>query len=332
MIRRLAFLALVPAVLAAQDRPVEMKEWTVPWGKEGRPRDPYVDPVTRKVWFVGQQANYVATLDPRTGEFKRFEIDSGAHPHTVVVDAQGNGWYAGNRNGTIGRIDGKTGAVSRFKMPPEVRDPHTMVFDKAGNLWFTAQQSNYVGYLNTKSGETRVVQIPTARARPYGIELDPSGRPWFDLFGTNQIGTVDPRSFELKTYTLPNERSRPRRIAVTPDGMVWWGDYSLGKTGRLDPRTGQIKEWDNPGGGLSLPYAFNSDDQGRLWFVETGSQPNRLVGFDPRTEKFIGMTTVPGGGGTVRHMFFDKVTGDLWYGADNGQIGKAAVAPRRPVS
>ncbi|MDP9178463.1 MAG: hypothetical protein M3O61_12345, partial [Gemmatimonadota bacterium] len=62
--------ARVPASLhqgpAAQAQsPVAITEWTVPWEKT-RPRDPYVDGQGR-VWFVGQEGNYVARLDPVSG-------------------------------------------------------------------------------------------------------------------------------------------------------------------------------------------------------------------------------------------------------------------------
>ena len=33
-------------------------------------------------------------------------------------------------------------------------------------------------------------------------------------------------------------------------------------------------------------YALTKDDQGRLWFSETGPV-KQLVGFDPKTEKFF---------------------------------------------
>ena len=39
-----------------------VREWPVPWEKT-RPRDPYVAPDGR-VWFVGQQGNYIASFDP----------------------------------------------------------------------------------------------------------------------------------------------------------------------------------------------------------------------------------------------------------------------------
>ena len=326
---------LVPASARAQaaaaEPPIQLQEWAVPW-KDSRPRDPMRDPATGRVWFVGQQGNYVATLDPRTGAFRRFEIDAGTHPHNVIVDARGDAWYAGNRNAMIGRIDGTTGAVTRYPMPDAAaRDPHTLVADGRGSIWFTVQGGNRVGRLDTRTGQVRLVAVPTPRARPYGIVVDKSGRPWFDLFGSNKIGTIDPKTMALREYPLPNERTRPRRIALTSDGAVWYVDYTRGMLGRLDPRTGRVREWANPGGAGSLPYAMTVDDRDRLWFVETGAQPNRLVGFDPRAERFVVGSPIESGGGTVRHMTFDPGTGTIWFGTDAGTIGRAVVSPK-PVS
>ena len=83
---RLLFLiaVAVPNALAAQAKPADSpsvaqfdpKEWEVPFGAETRPRDPYADTEGR-VWFVGQNGNYVAYLDNKTGNFKRYEIDAG---------------------------------------------------------------------------------------------------------------------------------------------------------------------------------------------------------------------------------------------------------------
>jgi virginiamycin B lyase len=317
--------------LGAQQDSVPIKEWTVPWTKT-RPRDPAVAP-DGKIFFVGQQGNYVARLDPATGEFKRYEIDPGTNPHNLIVDAKGQVWYAGNRNGMIGRLDPATGAISRYPMPDSTaRDPHTLVFDRQGNIWFTLQTSNFVGHLTTASGKILLVKMTTPRARPYGITLDPAGRPYFDLFGTNKIGTIDPKTMALKEYTLPDPQSRPRRIARTSDGNIWYVDYSRGFLGRLNPMTGETKEWANPSGKTSLPYAMTVDDADRLWFVETGVQPNRLVGFDPKTERFFGNTPIPSGGGTVRYMIFDPKTRLIWFGSDNDTIGRVTVPPARATT
>jgi virginiamycin B lyase len=69
-----------------------------------------------------------------------------------------------------------------------------------------------------------------------------------------------------------------------------------------------------------------SDTEGRMWFVETGIQPNRFVGFDPHTQDFFSVTELESGGGTVRHMFFHEPTNAIWFGTDSNTIGRAKLA------
>ena len=315
-------LAVAQATKAAVSEP---KLWSTPWN--GRPRDPHADPKGH-VWFVGQAGNYVGRLDPKTGEFKRYEVAEGAHPHNLVVDPKGTVWFTGNANGTIVRLDPATGKTTPIPVPEGVRDPHTMIFDRNGDAWFTAQQSSAVGKLTTATGKIRIWKMESG-SRPYGIVIDSKNRPWFDLFGTNKIGTIDPASGEFKAFTLPNERSRPRRIAVTPDDVVWYGDYTRGFLGRLDPRTGRVEEWALPGGPGSLPYAVTSDDRGRIWLAETGPQPNRLVAFDPAQRKFTETIVIAADkANTIRHMTFDKASRQIWFGGDANMIGRVAVAPQ----
>src|SRR5690606_10939485 len=126
--------------------------------------------------------------------------------------------------------------------------------------------------------------------------------PIFNLFGTNKLATLDPQTFELREIALEREDARTRRIGLTSDGAVWYVDYAKGYLGRLDPASGSVREWAMPGGPDSRPYAMAVDAQDRIWAVETGVQPNRFVGFDPKSESFFGTTEVPSGGGTVRHM------------------------------
>ena len=317
---------LVPAVdppgAAAQEAP-EVREWQVPW-EASRPRDPYVGPDGR-VWFVGQRSDYVAVLDPETGEFARHELDAGAGPHNLIVADDGTIWYAGNRAAHIGRMDPATGAVEKIAMPEGVRDPHTLVFAPDGTIWFTAQQSNVVGHLDPATRAVRIAQVPTARSRPYGIIVDPASRPWIVQFGTNKIGTVDPATMAYEEIELPREATRPRRIGRTSDGAIWYVDYAEGYVGRLDPATREVREWQSPSGAGARPYAMAVDDRDRIWFAESGVQPNRLVGFDPASEEFFASAEIPSGGGTLRHMVFDPDTGLIWFGADTNTIGYARV-------
>ncbi|MBM4193094.1 MAG: lyase [Gemmatimonadetes bacterium] len=343
MIRTRAFALVLaglvaPAAISAQSTLIAppMQDYVVPWGREGRPRDPSVSPVDGAIFFVGQageapSGNYVARIDPKTGEFRKYQLAPGTNPHTCLVDSKGMVWYTGNRNGTLGKIDPKTGEITVYKLTDStVRDPHTMVFDKDGNVWFTAQQTNAIGFFNVKTEQFRIVKPPLPQGarstNPYGIVLDSKGRPWFNLFNTNMIGTIDPVTFELKTYPLASDSTRNRRIAITSDDKVYYTDYRRGRLGMLDPATGKVTDWALPGGAASLPYGMIIDDQNRVWVAETGSQPNKLVGFDPKSGRFFSNTIIPGERNTVRHMFFDPKTKQFWFGNDAGTITKVNVS------
>ncbi len=325
-----AALPFVPVELEAQEAPVPSAEWQVPWGAEGRPRDPYVGP-DGNTYFVGQEGNYIARLDPRTGEFKQYTIDPGTNPHNLIVDAQGMIWYAGNRNGMIGKLDPRTGQITRYPMPdPRVRDPHTLIFDGKGGIWFTSQNSGAIGHLNMANGNIRLA-FTGQGTRPYGIVINSKGVPWFDLFGTNKLAHIDPETMEVTVVPLKDERTRPRRIGVTSDDVIWYTDYTRGFLGRVDPRTGENTEIPMPAGTGSLPYGMATDDKDRIWVTEgVPNKGSRLLGYDPRTRTWFASTAVGRPeNNVIRHMFFDKRTGLLWFGTDQGTIGRAEVSKVR---
>jgi len=337
MILALSAPAPVQAQTGAEEDP-ELAEWDVPWG-DTRPRDPYVAPDGR-VWFVGQRGDYVAVLDPESGDINRHDLPDGAGPHNLIVADDGMIWYAGNRQANIGRVHPETGEVTTYPMPDEAaRDPHTLVWDHDGNIWFTVQGGNMMGKFWPETGEVRLVEAPRTEGRggqmsgvrPYGIKIDENNEPWIALFGTNLIGHVDNETFELTTYELP-EGTRPRRLGITSDQLIWYVDYAQGNLGRLDPSTGEVTHWPMPSGSESRPYGMAIDDEDRIWFVETGIQPNRFVGFDPESEEFFSSVEVASGGGTIRHMYYDAQTQQIWFGTDANTVGRAELPPSRPVS
>ncbi len=330
-------------IVPLSHRPVDITEWRVPYRMDAdgslfdeypttrrertRPRDPYVHPDGR-VFFCGQAGNYIGSLDPTTGEFRRYELGDGTDPHNLIIDGDGFVWYAGNHDRHIGRLDPTTGEITRFDMPdPSVRDPHTLVWNKDGDIWFTAQQSNYVGKLTVATGDVELIEVPTPRARPYGIVMDRAmTRPWIVLFGTNKIATVDPATMDFKEFTLPRVQARPRRLQITSDGTVWYVDYANGMLGRFDPASVQVQEWDMPGGNGSRPYAMVIDDRDRLWFFESPrGVPTRLVGFDAHTHEFFSVTDLESGPSTVRHAYFHPTSREIWFGTDANTIGRARV-------
>jgi virginiamycin B lyase len=277
-----------------------------------------------KVFFAGQQGNYVGSVDPRTGAVRYYELEPSTNPHTVIVDDQGFVWYAGNRNGRIGKLDPNTGEAKTF-MTGEAGDPHTMHFDGKGNIWFSSQNSSRIGRLNMTTGQVELINpLGEQRANPDGLDLDPQGRLFVSLFATDKIAMVTP---DMQVKIFPTvEGGRIRRNHVTPDGMVWYVDYQRGFVGRLDPATGQTKEWQSPGGPQSRPSAITAAGDGRLWVTETGAE-KKLVGFDPKTEQFFANIPVSN---SIRHMMFHAPTNTMWFGTDSNTIGRIVTKPAIP--
>ncbi len=329
----LALILLPASDTRAQDHQtpfssqINIAEWDVPWERT-RPRDPMVAP-NGTVWFCGQSGGYLASLNPETGEMKQYDLGEGAGPHNLIVAPDGMVWYAGNRRAHIGMLNPKTGEITKYDMPdPAARDPHTLVWLPDGNIAFTVQGGNMVGHLDITTGEVKLAKAAERGSRPYGIKVAPDGEVWVVLFGTNRLAHFDMETVELHEFELPREEARPRRMEITSDGRIWYGDYAGGYMGVFDPETAEFTEWQMPSAGNSRVYGMAKDDSDTIWFVETGVEPNRFVGFDTKTETFTRSADVPSGGGTIRHMYFDENTGFIWFGADTNTVGRAIVSPR----
>ncbi len=314
-------------ISASADEPVDIREWKVPY-EESRPRDPFAHDAT-SVWFAGQRTGYLAHLNTETGDIHKVDLKDGSGPHNLIVGSDGVVWYAGNKTALIGRYDPMTKAIEEIAMPdPNARDPHTLIFDEnEEHIWFTLQGSNMIGRLNIETRKVDLIPSQTERSRPYGIKMAPNGSIWVVLFGAPKLAQIDPETMALREIELPRDTARPRRLEILADGSVWYVDYAGGMLGKYDPATEEFEEWALPQGEGSRPYGMASDSEGRLWMVATGVSPNVFFGFDPGSEKFIGATDIPSGGGTVRHMHYHQPSGAVWFGTDTNYVGRAIVTP-----
>jgi len=287
------------SIVASANVQVTIKEWAVPT-IGSRPHDPLAAR-DGSIWYSGQMANVLGRLDPSTGKIKEYRLPPDSGPHGLVEDRDGNIWYTANFGGYIGKLDPRTGKVREYRLPdPAARDPHTPLFDRNGVLWFTVQSGNMVGRLDPQTGAIKLVTLPEPRSQPYGMVIDSKGVPFFAEFGANRIAKIDPQTLQLHEYPLPDPQARPRRIAIMPDDSIWYSDYARGYLGRLDASSGAVREWLSPSGARSQPYAIAYTD-GAIWYSESGVNPNTLVRFDPKTERFASWP-IPSGGGVVRNM------------------------------
>jgi virginiamycin B lyase len=304
---------------------VTIQEWDVPT-PGSRPHDPMYAP-DGSAWYTGQMANVLGRFDPKTQQFKEYPLKTpNSGPHGLVADRDGNVWFTANFKAYIGKLDPRTGNITEYPMPDRAaRDPHTLLVAPNGNIYFTAQGANMVGRLNPKTGEIKLATSPTPRSNPYGMVIDSNGVPFFVEFGSNKIGRIDPDTLEIREFVLPNPQSRPRRVAISHDDMIWYSDYSRGYLGRLDPKTGKVTEWPSPGGAKSQPYGITAVGDA-IWYSESNVEPNTLVRFDTKTQKFQ-TWTIPSGGGVVRNMVHTP-DGNLWLACSG--VNKIAFVQIRP--
>lgn len=319
-----------PAKQVDGDQQITFKQWVMP-SLGQRSRDPVQGPDGR-IWYVGQFGNVIGWINPDTNEIREYPLPAGSYPHNVTLDKDGNAWWTGNKNGTIGKFDPKTEKNTVYKMPdPAVKDPHTAEFDKKGILWFSAQHSQHVGRLDPATGDVKVWRLQTPKAQPYSLKIDSKGNVWISCNGAPCLIKIDPNTFEISEFSLPLPGTTVRRIDIGPDDRVWYVNSGRGRLGVYDPATGVAKEWDSPSGRTSHPYGIVVVD-GIVWYNESNVRPDMLVRFDPKTEKFQSWP-IPSGGiyaGIVRHMRATKEGNLLIHQSSTNRI--TLVTPRPPLT
>lgn len=315
------FLSVLTIALADT---VDVREWLVPWAGSG-PTSPVVD-ARGRVWFVGTEEDYIANFSPDTAEFNRYDLRKGTEPVHLLTGANRTLWYASHRRRLIGSLDPSTGRVTEFDMPSrKAKDLRSMTFDNDGNIWFTAEDGGMVGRLEVSSGEIDLIELPGGRSKPFGIAVNRYNEPWVTGPESASLYLIDPVHMTAIGVPLPSEDASPHRIVITSDDLVWYTDPASGTLGRYNPVIGEFVEWTTPGGAEGRPLALTVDRYDRLWIIETGRVPNRLIGFDTRLTSFLTITDIPSGAGSISQLYYHEPAGEVWFGTETNYVGRAVI-------
>ena len=294
----------VQAVLELEGK---MRTWDVP-APGALPHDPAVDP-QGNIWFTLQESGQLARFTPDTQEWKLFSVPTAnSGPHGLISDAKGNIWFTENYAGKIGRLDPKSKLVAEYT-PPTAKDPHTPVFGPDGALWFTAQESNLIGRVDVNTGKISEFSVPKQNAHPYGIVSADDGALWFCELTGGRLGRVDPKTGAITEFAPPNSDVQPRRL-VAVSGAIYFTDFGGGRLGDLTLADKKFQLWQSPSGSDSEPYGITVDSTGKIWYEESAEKANKLVRFDPATQKFTLFPT-PVKNSSVRSITRDA-RGRLW--------------------
>ena len=299
------------AVPARSQATVTIKEWVVPTA-DSHPHDPLAA-ADGSIWWTGQLANLLGRLDPKTGAMKEYPLRvPGSGPHGLVEDSGGQHLVHRQCQGPHRQARSENREVTEYPMPdPAVRDPHTPIFDQKGTLWFTAQGANMIGRLDAGNGRAQAEQDADGGIAPYGIVINSKGMPFIVEFGANRMASRRSRTrwpFGSTCCRIPRPVRAGWRSRATMSSGTRTTRAAISAGSIL--KTKEVKEWPSPGG-PQVAALRDDGGQGHHLVQRIGGKPNRLVRFDPKTEKFQ-TWPIPSGGGVVRNMMATRTATWCW--------------------
>ena len=206
-------------------------------------------------------------VDPEVGEDKILTGDGsdwsrgtparrGSIVHDAWMDLDGNIWVnsnAPNRNLTIARVDGKTGAYKPFVVPGRngfAGNSHGMWRDKNGVIWFNVNTGRGgLAKIDPRTEKIDVYMPPQGMAQTGGattVDVDGKGQIWVTTdVGALRFDPVEERFTEFKSPTpkLANGTfGRTYGLAADRNGNGWWAQMQTDTIGMGDSATGQSRE------------------------------------------------------------------------------------------
>jgi virginiamycin B lyase len=208
-----------------------------------------------------------------------YDIKQGARPHDVAPAPGGKVWYTAQRQGALGILDPKTGAVRQVPLG-EGSAPHGVIQGPDGAAWITDGGQNAIVRFDPETEDVKVWELPerTGYTNLNTGAFDKNGAYWFT--GQNGIyGRLDPQKGEMKVFDAPKGRG-PYGITSTPEGDIYYASLAGSYLGRVDVDTGEatVIEPPTPNQGARRVW---SDSKGNLWVSEWNA--GQLSRYTPET-------------------------------------------------
>lgn len=201
----------------------------------------------------------------------------------ITAAGDGTFWFCGQRNGTLNRLDPRTGAIRvvDLRAPGAERAaPHGVIRGPDGAAWVTEGGQNAIARVDPRDHRLQVWKLPERFANGNlntGV-FDQRGTYWFT--GQNGIyGRFTPATERMEVWEAPRGRG-PYGITRTPTGGIWYVSLAgnhLAEIADLDTGRVRIVEPPTPNQGARRVW---SDSQGRLWISEWNS--GNVSMHDPR--------------------------------------------------
>lgn len=216
-----------------------------------------------------------------------------AHPCGAMVIAHESLWVANCADGTLNRIDirtGKLAATIPTGIPNLTDGAEMMVAAGAGSIWIASDAKGVVSRVDPASNSVvaSVTVDPGTSYVVYGY-----GSIWAVALGQQSIQRIDPATNTVTKRTLLG--NAPGFLAAG-EGAVWVQEQGDGAVARIDPVsgevTGRVKVGDN------LKWGDIDTGAGKVWLRTTDEQV--FAAIDAKTLTVVSRFGKPAGSGALR--------------------------------
>jgi len=202
-------------------------------------KSPFSIPIALKVdfdnniWIAVVDRNMLLMYNQDSKKFEKFlrlpTEESG--PSALLIDDNGNIWFAEALSGKIGIVDSKTFEITEFAPDTPLDEPFALLFDKFGSLWISEHIAPGIAKFDPILETFDRVKAPNPEALPFGMAIDKYDNIWFGQHVTDELGVYDPYNDQLIEVSIPTPQSFTQFITADDSGDIWFVEQRGKKLG-----------------------------------------------------------------------------------------------------
>jgi len=226
---------------------------------------PYSIPIALKVdfdnniWIAVVDTDMLLVYNQNSKEFEQFlrVPTSESGPSALLLDDNGNMWFAEALSGKIGVVDSKTFEITEFVPDTPLDEPFALLFDKSGSLWIAEHIGPGITKFDPVLETFDQVKAPNPESLPFGMAIDKYDNIWFGQHVIDELAVYDPYNDQLIEVSIPTPESFTQFITADDKGDIWFVEQRTKKLGvvSISSVPGQARAVTDGGSGPSFNYA-----------------------------------------------------------------------------
>ena len=211
------------------------------------------------IWIALVDRDMLLIYNQDSKEFEEFlklptEI---AGPSALLLDDNGDMWFAESLSGKIGIVDSKTFEITEFVPDVPLDEPFALLLDKSGSLWIAEHIAPGITKFDPILETFEHIKAPNPESLPFGMAIDKYDNIWFGQHVVDELAVYDPYNDQLIEVPIPTPESFTQFITADNTGDIWFVEQRGKKLGvvSLSSVPGQAKLVTDGKAELDLNYA-----------------------------------------------------------------------------